>query len=208
MSVSKNSLTRTIGVTGGIGSGKSTVCRYLKSFGARVFNADERAKRIMTNDLQVRQQIIDAFGVDSYTISGHLNTVYLAREIFSDADKVTRINAIIHPRVLADFSSAAEMARKDGVGLMVMEAALIYESGADELLDYVVVVDSPAESRIERVARRDEASKADVAARMRHQLTSDELLRRADFVILNDGSLEDLRSKVAELVREVLSSPG
>jgi len=198
-------VTRTLGVTGGIGSGKSTVCDFLKSFGARVFDADEKAKSIMTNDLRIRQQVIDTFGVDSYSISGELNTVYLAKEIFADADKVKRINAMIHPRVLDAFSAAAQMARKDGVNLMVMEAALIYESGADEILDYVVVVDAPVESRIARVAERDGASEEEIASRMRYQLTSAELLRRADFVVRNEGSIEELRTKVAELVREILS---
>ncbi|HLE58007.1 MAG TPA: dephospho-CoA kinase [Rhodothermia bacterium] len=200
-------MTRTIGVTGGIGSGKSTVCRFLKSFGARVFNADDRAKRIMSDDLQVRQEVMDAFGVDSYTVAGRLNTVYLAKEIFSDNERVKRINAIVHPRVLAAFSSAAEMARMDGVSLMVMEAALIYESGADELLDYVVAVDAPVDTRIARVSERDEVSREEVAARMRHQLDPEELVRRADFVIRNDGSLEDLRNEVAVLMREVLGPP-
>ncbi len=183
------------------------MCDFLKSFGARVFDADEAAKKVMTDDLRIRQQVIDTFGVDSYTISGDLNTVYLAKEIFSDADKVRRINAMIHPRVLEAFSAAAQMARKDGLNLMVMEAALVYESGADALLDYVVVVEAPTESRIERVARRDDASADEIASRMRYQLTSAELLRRADFVLLNDGSLEDLRAKVASLVHEILS-PG
>ncbi|HUF08808.1 MAG TPA: dephospho-CoA kinase [Rhodothermales bacterium] len=199
-------MTKTIGVTGGIGSGKSTVCKFLQSFGARIFNADDLAKRIMNDDLQVRQEVIDAFGVDSYTVSGRLNTGYLAKEIFSDTEHVKRINAIVHPRVLAAFSSAAEMARRDGVGLMVMEAALIYESGADELLDYVVVVDAPADARLARVSERDGVSKEEVAARMRHQLDPEELARRADFVIRNDGSLEDLRNKVAVVVRKVIFS--
>ena len=161
----------------------------------------------MNDDLQVRQEVIDAFGVDSYTVSGRLNTGYLAKEIFSDTEHVKRINAIVHPRVLAAFSSAVEMARRDGVGLMVMEAALIYESGADELLDYIVVVDAPADARIARVADRDDASREEVAARMRRQLDPEELARRADFVIRNDGSLDDLRNKVAVMVGKVLGPP-
>jgi dephospho-CoA kinase len=194
-----------LGVTGGIGSGKSTVCALLKTFGARIFDADATAKRIMTEDLRVRQEVIDAFGVDSYTISGELNTVFLAEEIFSDADKVEMINAMIHPRVLAAFSAAAQLARKDGVNLMVMEAALIYESGADALLDYVVVVDAPVKTRIARVAKRDETDESDIAARMSYQMTSAELLRRADFIIKNDGTLDDLRRQVIELVRKIVS---
>jgi len=149
-------VTKTIGITGGIGSGKSAICDILKSLGARVFHADERAKRIMTEDLHVRHEIIDMFGVDSYTQSGNLNTRYLAKEIFSDPEKVKTINGIIHPRVLSAFSHAASMARKDGVSMMVMEAALIYESGADAILDFVVVVDAPVEVRIARVAARDQ----------------------------------------------------
>lgn len=163
----------------------------------------------MTEDLRVRQEIIDAFGVDSYTVSGGLNTVFLAQEIFSDASNVRKINEMIHPRVLEAFETAAKMARRDGVNMMVMEAALIYESGADQILDFVVVVDAAVTTRIERVAIRDNTSVDEIASRMKYQLTSAELIRRADFVIRNNGSLDDLKTKVGGLVRDILSSdPG
>ena len=188
----------TLGVTGGIGSGKTTVCGFLEEKGARVFYADLEARRLMEEHEGVREDVIEAFGPQSYD-GDALNREYLAEVVFSSPENVERINAIVHPRVFESFNHAAERAAKEDVELLVHEAALIFESGGDEHLDAVAAVVAPDDDRIARVVERDDTTEAEVRARMSHQLPQDELRRRADYVIENDGSLDDLRRKSNEL---------
>jgi dephospho-CoA kinase len=189
-------MTKTLGVTGGIGSGKTAVCRFFEDLGARVFYADVEAKKLMEEDADARAEIVAAFGPESYTDGGRLNRAYLAATVFGDDVNVARINAIVHPRVFAAFERAREQAERDGVDLLVHEAALIFEAGGERHLDAVAVVEAPEDVRVRRVLARDGVAPAQVRARMGHQLPPAELLRRADFVIDNAGSLEDLREQV------------
>ena len=187
----------TLGVTGGIGSGKTTVCRLLEDLGARVFYADAEAKRIMHEDAAVRAEIVDTFGAESYDAEGRLDRAYLAARVFGDAANVARINAIVHPRVFEAFRAAKAAAAREGVPLLVHEAALLFEAGGDRHLDAVLVVEAPVDERVRRVVARDAVPPAHVRARMSHQLPPDELRRRADFVLVNDGAEADLRPRVA-----------
>ena len=193
----------TLGVTGGIGSGKSEVCRIFDSLGARVFYADLEARRIMTENTEVRREIAKAFGRNSYLPDGSLNRAYLAQQVFGNEDQVAKINAIVHPRVGKAFLEMKRRAHKDGVRLLVHEAALIFESGADKRLDAVAVVHSPVNTRIERVMTRDDVSSEQVESRMKHQLPAEELLQRADYIIENTGSLEELRQRVVRLYETI-----
>lgn len=192
---------RTLGVTGGIGSGKTTVCRMLAERGARVFYADAEAKRLMEADPAVRQDLVAAFGPESFTPEGRLDRAYLAGRVFGDPDAVARINAIVHPRVRDAFEAARARAAADGVPLLVKEAALIFETGGERFLDAVAVVVAPEADRLRRVAARDGSSEAQIRARMRHQLSDEERRRRADYVLENTGSLDDLRRQVERLYR-------
>ncbi len=194
---------KTLGVTGGIGSGKTTVCRMLEELGARVFYADEEGKQIMVEDAEARREIIEAFGDESYHPDGRLNRAYLARSVFGDEEKVERINKIVHPRVFARFEDAVAQAREEGVPLMVKEAALIFESGGDRFLDAVAVVDAPEGKRVERVVERDAVEPEAVLARMGHQLPPEELRQRADYLIDNSGSLEETKRQVMAVFREM-----
>ncbi|MEX2401403.1 MAG: dephospho-CoA kinase [Rhodothermales bacterium] len=196
-----------LGVTGGIGSGKTTVCRMLEEMGARVFYADEEGKQLLVDDPEARREVIAAFGADSYHDDGRLNRAFLADQVFSDDEKLERLNRIVHPRVLARFEKVAEKAEREHVPLMVKEAALIFESGGEALLDAVAVVDAPREERIARVVARDDAEPADVKARMRHQMEPAELRRRADVVIENDGDLPQLRKQVEALYEDMSVKP-
>jgi len=193
----------TLGVTGGIGSGKTTVCGFLSEQGAEVFYADLEARRLMTEHDGVRGDIVEAFGPESYAEDGSLNRAYLSDVVFGSPENVEQINAIVHPRVHEAFAQAAEQAEADGVELLVHEAALIYESGGDKHLDAVAVVLAPDADRIARVVERDETTEEAVRDRMGHQLSQDELRRRADYVIENDGTLDDLRQKSVELYNRV-----
>jgi dephospho-CoA kinase len=195
---------KTLGVTGGIGSGKTTVCRLLEALGARVFYADAEAKRLMQEDPGVRAEIEAAFGAESYDAEGRLNRAFLAAQVFGDERKVDRINAIVHPRVFEAFARAKAVAERDGVPLLVKEAALIFEAGGDKHLDAVAVVDAPRGLRVQRVVDRDGTTPEKVLARMGHQLPPDELRRRADYIIENDGPLDDLRAQVDALYQDLV----
>lgn len=192
-------MTRTLGVTGGIGSGKTTVCRLFEELGARVFYADEEAKRLQVEDPEARREIVEAFGEESYLPSGELNRRYLAELVFGDARKLDTINRIVHPRVFRRFQGARKQAEADGVPLLVHEAALIYESGAQKHLGAVAVVHADEETRIQRVMERDDVPRETVLARMEKQLPAEELLERADFVIRNDGDVKELRGQVEKV---------
>ncbi len=193
----------TLGVTGGIGSGKSTVCRLFETLGAQVFYADEEAKRLMTKDRALRRAILDAFGPESYLPNGQLNRAYLAARVFHDAEALRRLNALVHPHVLKAFKQARKQAAQAKVPLLILEAALLFESGADQLVDHVLVVDAPEAERIRRVVARDGIAPEDVRARMQHQLSPEMLRARADFILENTGSLEQLRQQVEALYRQL-----
>lgn len=193
---------RTLGITGGIGSGKTAACRVFEDLGARVVYADAEAKRLMTEDPDLRAAITEAFGPESYDAEGRLNRAHLARA-FGDPDEVARLNALVHPRVREAFGALRDEAEADGYPLFVYEAALIYESGADAVLDFVAVVDAPLETRIARVMARDGAPREAVLARIAHQMPAAELRRRADFVLDNGGDLDHLRAQVEALYRKL-----
>ncbi len=194
---------RTLGVTGGIGSGKSAACGMLAACGARVFYADDEAKRLMQADAATRRAVQDAFGVEAYDEAGRLNRAYLAQQVFGHLGKVERLNAIVHPRVFEAFEAAAARAEGNGVPLFVIEAALLFESGGDAHVDATAAVVAPEAVRMARVMARDQATPEQVRARMRHQLPQAELRKRADYVLTNDGTLDALRTQAEALYRSV-----
>jgi dephospho-CoA kinase len=189
----------TLGVTGGIGSGKTTVCGFLEEQGARVFYADIEAKRLMQEDPDVRAAIVEAFGEAAYTEDGALDRAYMADRVFGDAAQLERLNGIVHPHVFDAFEAAKARAADEDLSLLVHEAALLFEAGGDEHVDVTAAVVALDADRIEWVAQRDDVTPEQVKARMHHQLPQDELRRRADYVIENDGTLEALRQKSVDL---------
>ena len=158
----------------------------------------------MTDDHQVRHEVTISFGVDSYKLGGELNTDYLAKKVFANQERVAAINAIVHPRVLSAFQDARSMAIKDGIRLLVLESALLFQSGGHELVDYVVVVDAPASMRVGRVVARDDVEEKEVKARMRYQMKPAEMRRKADFVIHNRGSRDSLVESVADVYHRIV----
>ena len=191
-----------LGVTGGIGSGKTTVCEHLERHGAKVFYADVVARRLMQDREDVRAEICAAFGGNSYAEDGTLNRALLAAKAFGAPECLALLNAIVHPRVREAFEEMRVRARGP---LLVYEAALIFETGGERLLDAVVVVDAPATDRIERVRKRDNVSEKQVRERMEHQLPRKELIERADYIIDNSGSLEALAAQVDRLFQDLTS---
>jgi dephospho-CoA kinase len=187
----------TVGITGGIGAGKTTVCKIFEELGAKVIYADELAKEIMENDESLNKKIKKIFGEKSY-IGGKLNRKFIADIIFSSDEKRKLLESIVHPavikRILSDLKKIADEGKYNFV---IVEAALIFESGFDKELDYVLVVDADDEIKIKRIMERDKCSKEEVLKRMRAQLDSKIKRELADMVIINDGDIDELRKKVS-----------
>lgn len=172
-------------ITGGIGSGKSYVCALLKKKGIPVYCADEESKRLTVADGEIRKELIELLGEEVYQEAG-LNKPLLATYLFANLENAARINAIIHPRVKADFEDwVSRWAEKEIVGL---ESAILYESGFEDIVDVVVMVYAPVHLRIERAMKRDSATETQVKQRIAAQMNDEEKRYRADYVIVNDGS--------------------
>lgn len=187
---------RTLGVTGGIGSGKSSVCGYLEDLGAIIFEADQVARDLMESSDQIREAVIESFGRKCYKPDGQLNRPWLAAQVFSDEVRLAELNAIVHPRVREAFDRRKHQLSS---GLLIHEAALIYEAGLGDRLDAVCVVSAPKDVRIERVMVRDGISAGEVRARMQSQLPQEETEGRADVVLVNAGDRAELRRKTKKL---------
>lgn len=172
-----------VGITGGIGSGKTTACRIFKLLGIPVFYADIRAKHLMHTDAVLIRGIKEVFGEDIYFPGGQPDRRRLAGIVFNDNKKLERLNSLVHPAVFRDF---AEWAAGQNSPYVLKEAAILFESGSDQDCDYTITVASPTELRIKRVVNRDKASREEVQKRMDKQLSDEEKISRADFVLYND----------------------
>lgn len=171
-----------IGITGGIGTGKSVVSQLLRVMGYPVFDTDLEAKRLMNDSSELRSQLILAFGPQAFE-NGVLNRPYLASVIFNDPDALDKMNGIVHPMVRCEFHKWAH-ARNTPV--VFLESAILFESGLHESLDQVWTVSSPMDLRIERVMKRDSVPADRVEERIRSQMSQEEKEKRASRVILND----------------------
>ena len=171
-----------IGLTGGIGSGKSTVARIFSVLGIPIYSADDASKRLMAEDAELRNSIISSFGNESYT-DGILNRKYLSDQVFNDSEKIKLLNSLVHPVTLRD---AAEWMKKQKTPYVIKEAALIFESGSQKMLDYVIGVKAPLALRIERTMKRDNVTLHEVNARIDLQMDEEEKLHLCDYLIVND----------------------
>lgn len=172
-----------VGITGGIGSGKSTVAKIFSILGIPIYSADERAKWLMIEDSVLKEKIISAFGKESYSESGQLNRTFLAKTVFSDPEKVKQINRLVHPAVRDDFNSWVNAQSSPYV---LKEAALIFESGGQNLLDYVINISAPLRIRVSRVMMRDpDRSEGQINKIIDQQLPDEEKNELSDFVIKN-----------------------
>jgi dephospho-CoA kinase len=186
-----------VGVTGGIGAGKSTVCNLFASHGRLVISADHIARSITDTDPSVRSRIQKEFGPATYLPNGQLNRKEIAAIVFSDKRKLAKLNAIVHPAVFAAIDQQLERATAGSVKpYVVIEAALIFESGMESTLDYVIVVTADTEKSLMRVMQRDGLTREEVQRRMENQIPQEKKVRMADFVIKNDGTVESLAATV------------
>jgi dephospho-CoA kinase len=197
-----------VGLTGGIGSGKSTVARIFEVLGIPVYYSDQAARTIMNEDPDLRQQIILHFGEASY-LNGQLNRPYIAAQVFSDKPKLELLNSLVHPATIR----AAEKWMQQYAGKVpyaIKEAALVFESNAAQYVDFVIGVFAPAPLRVLRTMHRDKVTREEVLTRMRNQIDEDIKMRLCDAVIVNDDqkavlpqvqALHEQLIKTAEAVR-------
>lgn len=180
-----------IGIAGGIGSGKSYVCDHLRRHGIEVYDCDSAAKRLIRTSPVIRQELTALIGPDTYYDDGQLNKAVVAQFLLASEANTQAIDNIVHPAVFRDFEES---------GLQWLESAIMYESGIYRLMDRVIVVTAPLEIRIRRVMTRDHITREKVLEWMGRQLPQEEVVRRADFEIINDGEtdIEQQLNKIIE----------
>lgn len=188
-----------IGVTGGIGSGKTMVCKVISAMGYPVYHADIEAKRIVNTNSEVIRKVKQLFGSNIYT-QNSLDRKKLAGIVFNNADLLQKLNSIVHPAVADDFEKWVE--NNSTSPLIFKEAAILFESGAYKTVDKVVAIWAPEDLRISRVSERDGVTKEQVMERMKNQISQDELLERSDFVIKNSQQ-ELLVPQVVKLIKHL-----
>lgn len=193
----------TLGITGGIGSGKSYVAQILATRGIPVYDTDSRAKLLYDTDAGLRDSMIALCGPGIYS-SGRLDRKTLSTLIFSDRALLDRVNSLVHPAVRRDFCRWREALSKSGVRACALESALLLGAGLESYVDDVLVVLADDALRLQRAVLRDGASEEAVRARMRHQMTQEELVRRGDFLIYNDGA-HPLEAQLESLLAQIPS---
>ena len=177
-----------IGITGGIGTGKSLVCRIFQCFGVPVYDADSHAKELMTTDGILISNIKKEFGELSYNTDGSLNRNYLSLRVFNDAEQLRKLNQLVHPRVAIDYKRWVD--KKVGAQYVLKEAALLFEAGSNQQLDKVIVVTAPETLRIQRVLKRDRYRTEDqIKSIVANQMPEEEKMKRADFIVRNDETV-------------------
>lgn len=200
-------MTLRIGLTGGIGSGKSTVAKVFEVLGIPVYYADEAARRIMNDDELLQQQIIQHFGPASYK-NNQLDRRYIASQVFDNKEKLELLNSLVHPATIRD---AEQWMQKQTTLYAIKEAALIFESGSQDQLDYIIGVSAPAPLRILRAMKRDGSTREQVLARMGKQIQEVIKMRLCDFVIYNDEQQAVIPQVIAlheKLINLSASAPG
>jgi len=181
-----------IGITGGIGSGKSYICQRLKTRGIEVYDCDSAAKRLIRTSDSIRRQLTQLIGEDTY-IGDSLNKVAVARFLLASESNAQAIDHIVHPAVFQDFMDS---------GMQWMESAILYESGINKLVDRVIVVTAPLEIRIQRVMQRDGITRENVEQWMQRQWSQEEVRKQADYEIVNDG-IADIDAQIDIILEKI-----
>lgn len=193
-----------IGITGNIGSGKTTVSKLFELMGIPVFYADDAAKVLMVTDDELIRGVKQTFGDESYLDNKTLNRKYIADIVFHDEAQLAKLNALVHPAVFRAFDSWAEQEVKDDVPYVLKEAAVLFESGSYKFCDKTIMVTAPLELRIKRVMHRDNITQQEVLNREARQFSEDQKIQLADYIIKNDES-ELVIPQVLKLHQEFLS---
>ncbi|MFD2557255.1 dephospho-CoA kinase [Sphingobacterium tabacisoli] len=189
-----------VGITGGIGSGKSYISRIFKAMGVPFYDADKEAKQLMNHDPDIHKGLVNAFGTEVYQADGVLDRKWLAEQVFNNNDKLEILNSIVHPLVIRH----GEMwALRQTAAYSLKEAALLIESGSYKSLDCLILVSAPEELRIERVMHRDAVSRAEVQGRIDKQMPESEKEKYADFIVHNDG-VSPLLPQILHIHQQIL----
>jgi dephospho-CoA kinase len=189
-----------VGLTGGIGSGKTTVSNFLLEYGIPVYNSDSQGKKLMNTNLELINDIVKIFGESVYN-NGILNTNLLSSIVFSDPEKIKQLNNLVHPKVAEDFNQWVE--KNNNQPILIKEAAILIESGAYLNMDKIILVISKKSNRINRVSKRDNSDFESIEKRINFQLTDDEKIQYADYIIENNSSLDDLKNEVLRVINEI-----
>ena len=188
-----------VGLTGGIGSGKTTLSKYFESMGIPIYIADDEAKGLMTRSKVIKRKLIALFGTSAYK-HGKLNRPYLASQIFEDKKLLDKMNAIVHPKVASHFK---KWLKKQTSPYVIKEAAIIFENNLENQYDYIITVVADEHLRIQRVIKRDEASRDKIRSIMSNQLSDTEKIKKSDFVITNND-LETAKKQAYEINKQLL----
>ena len=189
-----------VGLTGGIGSGKTTVSNFILEYGIPVYNSDSQGKKLMNTNLELINDIVNIFGESVYN-NGILNTNLLSSIVFSDPEKIKQLNNLVHPKVAEDFNQWVE--KNNNQPILIKEAAILIESGAYLNMDKIILVISKKSNRIKRVSKRDNSDLESIEKRINFQLTDDEKIQYADYIIENNSSLDDLKHEVLRVINEI-----
>ena len=192
---------KVLGLTGGIGSGKTTVANIFRELGVPVYIADDEAKKLMNSDAKLKKEIIVLFGDEAYQ-NGILNRKYIANRVFGNKELLERLNAIVHPAVGKDFDQWKE---DQASVYVVYEAAILFEKGGYRKCDKNLLITAPREVRIRRIISRDLATPAEIEARMNNQWADEKKAKLADFII-NNKDLEQTREEVRKIHQIMLES--
>ncbi len=188
-----------VGLTGGIGSGKSTIAQMFRDLGVQVYDSDMEAKKMMVDSPELKSSITKLIGKSAYR-RGKLNRAYIAKKVFKNPDLLGQLNAIVHPAVKSHFLNWSENQTSPYV---IQETALIFENGSQGQYDYILLITAPLELRLQRVMERDHSSRNEVVDRIENQMGDDEKLPLADFHIEN-LDLKITKKKVAELHQKLI----
>lgn len=195
---------KTIGITGGIGSGKSTICKIFQALGYPIYDADTKAKALLIENESVKSQIIATFGKESYLADGTYNRQYIGEIVFNDKEKLRQLNSIVHPATKADFEDWVNINQVNySKKFLIKEAAILFESGAYKQTDLIISVYAPKEVRIKRVIERDKTNRELVLQRIANQWTESKKIHLANFSIFNDG-IHALIPQVMEIERQII----
>lgn len=199
-----------VGITGGLGSGKSMVCRFFSEMGSDLFESDRVAKELQLHDPEIIEGIKALFGSEVYLLDASglmvLDRKKIAEVVFSSSEKLAALNRLIHPKVLAEFQKAVLYARKRGIKILAREAAILFESGGNEGLDAVVVVAADMEERILRAIEKGMGTREEITQRIATQWPQEKLIARADYVLVNRGSPDELKKESETLYSKLLAA--